>query len=417
MAETIEIREIEERVILVGVSTREGDDTEASLDELEELADTAGAATLEKIIQNRESVHPGTYLGKGKIEEVRERIEELGATGVICDDELSPAQMRNLEEALETKVMDRTMVILDIFAKHASTKEGKIQVELAQLKYRAARLVGLRSSLSRLGGGIGTRGPGETKLEVDRRRIHDRIGQLKAELEDVKRHRETARQKRSKNHVTVAAIVGYTNAGKSTLLNKLTGTGVLAEDKLFATLDPTTRNLKLPGGQEILLTDTVGFIRKLPHHLIEAFKSTLEEAKYADIILHVVDCSNPQMDMQMYVVYNTLKQLGVENKEIITVFNKIDAAGTDRILKDLSSDYQVKISAKTGQGLEELTDLLETILRSRKVYLEQVYDYKDAGKIQLIRKYGELLSEEYTEEGIAIKAYVPAELFTSVLPS
>ena len=242
MAETIEIREIEERVILVGVSTREGDDTEASLDELEELADTAGAATLEKIIQNRESVHPGTYLGKGKIEEVRERIEELGATGVICDDELSPAQMRNLEEALETKVMDRTMVILDIFAKHASTKEGKIQVELAQLKYRAARLVGLRSSLSRLGGGIGTRGPGETKLEVDRRRIHDRIGQLKAELEDVKRHRETARQKRSKNHVTVAAIVGYTNAGKSTLLNKLTGTGLRAEDKLFATLDPTTRN-------------------------------------------------------------------------------------------------------------------------------------------------------------------------------
>lgn len=417
MAETVEIKEIEERVILVGVCTREDDDTAASLDELEELVDTAGAVTLEKIIQNRESVHPGTYLGKGKIEEVRLRIDELGATGVVCDDELSPAQLRNLEDALDAKVMDRTMVILDIFAKRASTREGKIQVELAQLKYRAARLVGLRSSLSRLGGGIGTRGPGETKLEVDRRRIHDRIGQLKAELEDVKRHRETARQKRSKNHVMVASIVGYTNAGKSTLLNKLTDAGILAEDKLFATLDPTTRNLKLPSGQEILLTDTVGFIRKLPHHLIEAFKSTLEEAKYADIILHVVDCSNPQMDMQMYVVYDTLKQLKVEDKEVITVFNKIDAAGENTILRDFTSDYQVKISAKTGQGLDELIELLEKILRSRKVYLERVYTYQEAGKIQLIRKYGELLSEDYTEEGIAVKAYVPAEVYASLLPS
>lgn len=416
MAETFEVKDIEEKVILAGVSTGEADDTENSLKELEELVKTAGAATLAKVIQNRERVHPGTYLGKGKIEEVREMVLELGATGIVCDDELSPAQMRNLEDALGMKVMDRTMVILDIFADRATTREGKIQVELAQLKYRAVRLVGLRNSLSRLGGGIGTRGPGETKLEVDRRRIHDRIGQLKAELLDVKRHREVARQQRSRNHVVVAAIVGYTNAGKSTLLNHLTAAGILAEDKLFATLDPTTRNLKLPSGQEILLTDTVGFIRKLPHHLIEAFKSTLEEAKYADIILHVVDCSNPQMDMQMYVVYDTLRQLEVKDKEIVTVFNKIDSVEEGTILKDLTSDYQVKLSAKTGENVEELTDILEKILRSRKVYLEQLYPYSQAGKIQLIRKYGELLEEEYREDGIYVKAYVAAESYGNVLP-
>ena len=414
MADLVELKEIEERVILVAVSTEEGSLAASSLDELEELVETAGAVTVDKMIQNRERIHPGTYLGKGKIEEVKERVWELNATGIVCDDELSPAQLRNLEDALDTKVMDRTMVILDIFASRATTREGKIQVELAQLKYRAARLVGLRNSLSRLGGGIGTRGPGEKKLEVDRRLIHDRIGQLKAELEDVKRHRDVARQQRTRNH-TVAAIVGYTNAGKSTLLNTLTDAGILAEDKLFATLDPTTRNLELPGGEQILLTDTVGFIRKLPHNLIEAFKSTLEEAKYSDIILHVVDCSNPQMDMQMYVVYETLKDLGVHDKEVITVFNKIDAAGEMRIPRDLSSDYQVKISAKTGEGLDELLNLLESILRSRKVFLERVYPYQEAGKIQLIRKYGQLLKEEYRDDGIFVSAYVAAEMYTNLI--
>ncbi len=414
MAELIELKEIEERVILVAVSTEDEKDTRASLDELEELVKTAGAVTVDKIIQNRERIHPGTYLGKGKIEEIKDRIWELDATGIVCDDELSPAQLRNLEEALDTKIMDRTMVILDIFASRATTREGKIQVELAQLKYRSARLVGLRSSLSRLGGGIGTRGPGEKKLEMDRRLIHDRIGMLKADLEDVKRHREVVRQQRDKNHVPTAAIVGYTNAGKSTLLNRLTDAGILAEDKLFATLDPTTRNLSLPGGQQILLTDTVGFIRKLPHHLIEAFKSTLEEAKYSDIILHVVDCSNPQMDMQMYVVYETLRELGVCDKVMVTVFNKIDAAESDVILRDVSSDHQVRISAKTGEGLDELSNLLETILRNQKVYLEKVYSYKEAGKIQLIRKYGQLLKEEYLEDGILVNAYVPSELFASL---
>ena len=395
MADLIDMKELEERVILVAVSTSDGDDAEESLDELAELVETAGAISVGRLIQNRERIHPGTYLGKGKIDELKERIWELDATGIVCDDELSPAQLRNLEEALDTKVMDRTIVILDIFASHATTSEGKIQVELAQLKYRAARLVGLRSSLSRLGGGIGTRGPGETKLEVDRRRIHDRIGQLKADLSDVKRHREVVRKQRENNFTLTAAIVGYTNAGKSTLLNKLTGAGILAEDKLFATLDPTTRGLKLPSGQEILLTDTVGFIRKLPHHLIEAFRSTLEEARYSDILLHVVDCSNPQMEEQIYVVYETLRQLEVGDKTVITVFNK-----TDR-----------QISAKTGAGLQELTDILEMILRNRKVYLERVYPYQEAGRIQAIRRYGQLLSEEYREDGIFITAYVPAELY------
>lgn len=411
MAELIEIKDTEERVILLAVSTEDTAQAEDSLDELEELVATAGAVTVDRMIQNRENIHPGTYLGKGKIEEVKERLGETGATGVVCDDELTPAQLRNLEEALDTKVMDRTMVILDIFASRANTREGKIQVELAQLKYRAARLVGLRSSLSRLGGGIGTRGPGEKKLEMDRRLIHERIGQLKRELEDVKRHREIQRSRRGSSGIPVAAIVGYTNAGKSTLLNRLTGAGILAEDKLFATLDPTTRNLEMPDGQKLLLTDTVGFIRKLPHHLIEAFKSTLEEAKYSDIILHVVDASNPQMDMHMHVVYDTLRQLEVKDKVMITVYNKLDRIAEPVRLKDMSADYQVRISAKNGDGLDTLMDTLSQVLRSQRVYLEKIYGYHEAGKIQRIRRSGQLLSEEYAEDGIRVKAYVPAALY------
>ncbi|MCI8889694.1 MAG: GTPase HflX [Hungatella sp.] len=415
MAELVELKEIEERVILIGVSVGSESDTKQCLDELEELVKTAGGAAVGRIIQNREGAHPVTYLGKGKLEEVKEQIWELDATGIVCDDELSPAQLRSLEDILETKIMDRTMVILDIFAARANTREGKIQVELAQLKYRAARLVGLRSSLSRLGGGIGTRGPGEKKLEMDRRLIHERISHLKEELKEVEQHREVLRRQRQRAHTKVAAIVGYTNAGKSTLLNYLTDAGILAEDKLFATLDPTTRSLRLPGGQKILLTDTVGFIRKLPHHLIEAFKSTLEEAKYSDIILHVVDCVNPQMDMQMHIVYDTLKELEVTDKIMVTVFNKMDKMNQSMILKDLSADYQVKISARTGEGTEELLQLLETILKNQQLYLEKVYSYQEAGKLQLIRRYGELLEEEYKEEGIGIKAYVPAELYGQLI--
>ena len=411
---TFETKEIEEKVILLGVDV--GDDTKESMKELAELVDTAGATVLDSIVQSRERIHPGTYLGKGKIEEVRERIDKLDATGVVCDDELTPAQLRNLEDLLDTKVMDRTMVILDIFAKRATTSEGKIQVELAQLKFSAARLIGLRSSLSRLGGGIGTRGPGEKKLEMDRRLIHERISQLKAELKKVESHRELIRKSRDENLAFNVAIVGYTNAGKSTLLNKLTDANILAEDKLFATLDPTTRKLKLGSGQEILVTDTVGFIRKLPHHLIEAFKSTLEEAKYANLLVHMVDASNEEASSQMLVVYDTLRSLDVVDKDIITVFNKTDLIKEgEELPRDFHADKILKMSAKTGEGIEDLKKTIENILQNQRVYLEHIFSYKDAGKIALIRKFGEIKSEEYTDDGILIKAYIPAEIFGKVM--
>lgn len=411
---TYETKEIVEKVILLGVDV--GDDTKESMKELAELVDTAGATVLESIIQSRERMHPGTYIGKGKIEEVKDRVIELGATGVVCDDELTPAQLRNLEDLLDTKVMDRTMVILDIFAKRATTSEGKIQVELAQLKFSAARLVGLRSSLSRLGGGIGTRGPGEKKLEMDRRLIHERISQLKAELKKVENHRELIRKSRDENLAFNVAIVGYTNAGKSTLLNKLTDANILAEDKLFATLDPTTRKLKLGSGQEILVTDTVGFIRKLPHHLIEAFKSTLEEAKYANLLIHMVDASNEEASSQMLVVYDTLRSFDVVDKDIITVFNKTDLMEENMELpRDFHADKVLKMSAKTGVGIEDLKKTVEDILQKQRVYLEHVFPYKDAGKIAIVRKFGEILSEEYIDEGIRIKAYIPAEIFGKVI--
>lgn len=414
MADLHEMKEKEERVILIGVALNEKDDTQDSLDELEELAKTAGAVTVGKVIQNRESIHPGTYIGKGKIEEIKQLIWELDATGVISDDELSPAQLKNLEMELDIKVIDRTVMILDIFAKHATTREGKIQVELAQLRYRSSRLVGLRNSLSRLGGGIGTRGPGEKKLEMDRRLIRERISQLKKELEEVKQARETKRKQRSKNLVPVVAIVGYTNAGKSTLLNTLTGANVLEENMLFATLDPTTRNFTLESGQNVLFTDTVGFIRKLPHHLIEAFRSTLEEAKYADVILHVVDSSNPSAYTQIHVVYETLEKLGINDKVIITAFNKQDKLDTPQIIKDFKADKTVRISAKNKIGLDELLHALEEILREQKILVERVFTYQEAGKIQLIRKYGQLLEEEYQENGIFVKAYVPKEVYSQI---
>lgn len=410
-----DFKEIQERVILIGVQTDAEEDVEASLDELEELAQTAGAETAAKVIQNRESVHPGTYIGRGKIQEVKNLLAAFDANGIICDDELSPSQMNNLERELECKVMDRTLLILDIFAGRAVTSEGKIQVELAQLRYRSARLVGLRDSLSRLGGGIGTRGPGEKKLETDRRLIRTRISALKAELVQVEKHRELIRGNRSRGTLKTAAIVGYTNAGKSTLLNTLTGAEILAEDKLFATLDPTTRVLELDDGQQILLTDTVGFIRKLPHHLVEAFKSTLEEAKYADYIIHVVDASNPQAEMQMEVVYKTLQELGAAGKKVITLFNKQDLV-LESELRDPHADQIVKCSAKTGRGLGELKEALSGFLAEEQVYLEELYAYREAGKIQIIREYGQLLSEEYRENGIFVRAKVPVEFFAKVMP-
>ena len=409
--ELFDLSDKTERVILVGVQENDGDDTEESLQELAELAKTAGAEVVGTVIQKRERIHPGTYVGKGKIDEIRTLLNALDATGIICDDELSPVQMNHLQQELESKIMDRTLLILDIFASRAVTKEGKIQVELAQLRYRAVRLVGLGSSLSRLGGGIGTRGPGEKKLEMDRRLIKERISQLKKELEHVKKHRELLREGRKKDRVMTAAIVGYTNAGKSTLLNTLTDAGVLSEDKLFATLDPTTRLLELDGGQRIYLTDTVGFIRKLPHHLIEAFKSTLEEAKYADVILHVVDASNPQVEEQMFIVYETLRELGVKDKTIVTLFNKQDRLAGNEILRDFKADYVLKISARTGLGLDELKNTLEKILIGNQIYIERVLDYKDAGMLQLVRKYGQLIEEKYTETGIEIKARVPKDIY------
>ncbi|MBP5305179.1 MAG: GTPase HflX [Lachnospiraceae bacterium] len=411
----IETKEKLEKFVLVGVQTAEGDDTADSLNELAELLKTAGGEVAATVIQNREAVHSGTYIGKGKVEEVKQLVAETGATGVVCDDELSPAQYKNLEDLLDCKVMDRTMVILDIFASHATTNEGKIQVELAQLRYRLMRLSGRGVSMSRLGGGIGTRGPGESKLESDRRQIRNRISQLKEELAGVVQSREVTRKARSKNALPVFSIVGYTNAGKSTLLNKLTDANILAEDKLFATLDPTTRNLKLSSGQEVLLTDTVGFIRKLPHHLIEAFKSTLEEAKYADIIIHVVDISNPDAEKQMHVVYDTLSGLGISDKKIITVFNKCDKETANADIKDLRADKFARISAKSGMGCDTLMQIMEDLLRESKILIEHTFSYDEGGKLALIRSKGELIAEEYTETGVYIKAYVPKEIYDKIL--
>ena len=411
MGEPIVLEDFKERVILVGVSEQDGDDAEDSLAELAELVKTAGASVAGTLIQKRELIHPGTYVGTGKVAEIAELLEHTGATGIVCDDELSPAQLKNLETMLNTKVMDRTLIILDIFAAHATTSEGKIQVELAQLKYRLSRLTGLGRSMSRLGGGIGTRGPGEKKLEIDRRLINDRIAQLNRELKEVVKHREIARAKRERNAVPVVAIVGYTNAGKSTLLNHLTDAEVLEEDKLFATLDPTTRMLELEGHQQVLLTDTGGFIRKLPHHLIEAFKSTLEEAKYADYIIHVVDASNPQRDKQMYIVYETLDHLGVKNKKILTLFNKIDIRTDDDPLQDFRADHVLQISATENAGLDAVKDVLQEMLREDKIYIERVIPYAQAGVLQLVRNKGELVSEEYVPEGISIRAYVPMEVY------
>ena len=412
-----DMEQIEETVILVGVDTGAGEAALRSLDELAELARTAGAKVAGRLIQARESAHPVTYVGKGKLLELKELIWETGATGIICDDELTSAQLGALEAELSCKVIDRTLLILDIFAARAVSGEGKIQVELAQLRYRASRLTRLGRSLSRLGGGIGTRGPGEKKLEMDRRLIRERISRLKQELKDVEKHRELIRGQRQQSGLKVAALVGYTSAGKSSIENALTDAGILEDAMLFSTLDTTTRSLMLDNTQEILLTDTVGFIRKLPHHLVEAFKSTLEEVKYADIIIHVVDASNPQMDEQMYVVYDTLRLLGAAGKPVITLFNKQDRLETPVNQKDFQADHSIPTSAKTGQGLDELKKALLEIIRKDMIYIERMYDFSEAGMLQLIRSRGQLLSEEYVPEEIAVKAYVPKDIYGKLITS
>lgn len=404
-----------EKYILVAVSKGNEDAAWASLEELSELAKTAGAETVCMVVQNLERFDRATYVGSGKARELKEMVELYEADGILCDDELSPSQFRNLAEVVECKVIDRTLLILDIFAAHARTREGKIQVEIAQLRHRASRLTGMGEAMSRLGAGIGTRGPGETKLETDRRVIQKRIKLLSDEIEDMKRARDTSRKKRQESSTPTIAIVGYTNAGKSTLLNLITEADVLSENKLFATLDPTTRIARLENGQEILLTDTVGFINKLPHHLVDAFRSTLEEAKYADVIMHVIDAANPQRDLHYEVVNRTLEDLGVVGKPVITVWNKIDAVTEDEngnkpVFADFNADATVEISAKKSIGIDKLLASIEDILNQGRVYLDIVLGYQNTADLNLIRKYGQLLEEKYEGDGIHVKAYVPSSL-------
>ena len=409
-----ELNDLEERVILVAVEmddrrSRSAMETEACLDELEELIKTAGATAVARTIQKRERIHPGHYLGTGKIEELKTMLAAYDATGIVCDDELSPAQMKNLEQMLGTKVMDRTMVILDIFAARALSGEGKIQVELAQLKYRLSRLVGIGASMSRLGGGIGTRGPGETKLETDRRYIKERIAELNREAQDIRTHRELLRNQRSKKGTPVISLVGYTNAGKSTILNYLSDAGVLAENKLFATLDTTTRKVELPGGSEIFLTDTVGFIQKLPHHLVQAFRATLEELQYADILLHVVDASNPNRAEHMKVVYETLKSLGCEDTPVITVFNKMDNDVELPLPMDTMARDIVQVSAWKGDGMDTLLERIERLLQSFRKSMTALLPYTEGSLLGWVHGRCEIIREEHTAEGVLLEVYVDEE--------
>ena len=413
----IEIEEKKETVILVAVDSGTPEsDVESSLDELAELVKTAGASVAGRLVQKLDGFNPGTYIGKGKIEELRAMVFATGATGIVTDDELTPVQMHNLSTELDLKVMDRTMVILDIFALHASTAEGKLQVELAQLNYRLSRLTGKGTSMSRLGGGIGTRGPGEKKLEVDRRAIRSRVAQLRSEIRELTEHRKLTRAGREGSMLPVFAIVGYTNAGKSTLLNTLTGAEILAEDMLFATLDTTTRvyeYARATGKQRVLLTDTVGFIRKLPHNLIDAFRSTLEEAGYADYIIHVVDASSADMKVNMKTVYATLDKLGITERKIITVFNKIDKISGDDLsgLFDNRATKSVRLSAKEAIGIDELSNAIDELLRDDRCYVDTVLSYSDMNLLAKIKKTGEIEYEEYVPEGVHIKAFVPRELY------
>lgn len=401
-----------ERVVLVGIDTGDGEfDIESCLDELGDLAKTAGAEVVGRLIQKREAINRATYLGKGKIEELKNYIEMVEATGIICDDELNPNQIRNLENALNTKVMNRTLLILDIFAQRASSAEGKVQVELAQLKYNLAHLTGRGKEMSRLGGGIGTRGPGEKKLETDRRNIADRIADLNRELKEIEKHRGVLREKRMGTGVPVIALVGYTNAGKSTLLNTLTGAGVLAEDKLFATLDTTTRAVETESGAKYLFTDTVGFIQKLPHNLIKAFRATLEEAKYADILVHVVDASNPKRNEQMNIVYQTLKELGADNKPVITVYNKIDKEGVEKpLFTDKRALETISISAKKGLNIDNLLSKTEEIIKSFKRSIKVIIPYNMGQLLSVIHGSCEITLSENRDEGYYFELYADDEV-------
>lgn len=389
------------RAILIGADTGEYD-AESSMDELSELAKTAGAEELARVLQKREAYEPATVIGEGKLAEVKELCGSLGAELLIFDCELTASQTRNVEDETDVRVIDRTMLILDIFAGRAVSREGKLQVELAQLRYRLPRLMGIGASLSRLGGGIGTRGPGETQLETDRRHIRRRIDKLSAELKELEERRGYARDRRKKDSVQVGAIVGYTNAGKSTLLNLLTGADVLAEDKLFATLDPTSRAIELPDGRSLLLVDTVGLIRRLPHHLVEAFKSTLEEAACADIIIHVCDVSDPEAAEKADVTLKTLADLGAAEIPVVTVLNKCDLL-TENIPED---DSTVKISAKKAQGIDRLLQVVAANLPETAKRMKLLLPYDKAGFTAKLRENGKVFTEEYTETGVLVDALV-----------
>lgn len=399
-------------MILAGVHTGSldvlTDTTDESIAELEELANTAGAEVVGVLVQNRPSPDNAAYLGEGKLEELKNAAAELQAETVIFDDELSPVQVRNITDATDLKVLDRTALILDIFAARAKTKEGKIQVELAQLKYMLPRLTGMGSVLSRLGGGIGTRGPGETKLETDRRHIRRRIEYLSDELAEIQKHRDLLRSRRKKDGQTVAAIVGYTNAGKSTLLNLLTQADVLAENKLFATLEPTQRNLTLSDNRELLMVDTVGFIRKLPHHLVKAFKSTLEEAALADVLIHVIDASNVEFRRHIEVVNMILSELKATGKPTLAVLNKIDlCADTEGLPAQVDgADKTVCISAKTEAGMEKFREALEDIVPGKKQKAVFLIPYSEGALLPMLHTDQMVLSEEYTEKGTRIEALV-----------
>ena len=407
----IEIKEEQERAILVAVDTG-AYDVDISLNELGELAETAGAVVLGKISQKRPAVDKATCVGSGMLEQIKSQAAALEANLLIFDHELTASQLRNIEDAVGLSVVDRTTLILDIFAQRAQSAEGKLQVELAQLKYRLPRLTGLGTTLSRLGGGIGTRGPGETQLEVDRRRIRKRIDDMQQELNGIKRQRDMRRARRGKQEQVVVALVGYTNAGKSTLLNALSGADVLVEDKLFATLDPVMRQIELPENRRCMLVDTVGFIRKLPHQLVEAFHSTLEEAVYADLILVVSDYSSPFYQQQRATVFSVLNELGASGKQVVEVLNKADQAPTPIFLEPADA---VLISAKTGQGLDQLRQVISQRIARLRHQVELVIPYDKGAVLSLIHQKGQVEAEEYTETGTKVTCLLDAALYQRVL--
>lgn len=395
-----DLNEKKERFILAGVHTgradRVNDTTDESLDELDELVKTAGGEVVCSVVQNKAELEAATYMGTGKLEELKEACETMDADAVVFDDELSPVQLRNLTDILGVKVLDRALLILDIFAMRAKSGEGKLQVELAQLKYRLPRLRGLGVEMSRTGAGIGTRGPGETRLESDRRHIRRRISALEEQIAELKKHRSLIRTRRSKDGIITAALVGYTNAGKSTLLNHLTDANVLAEDKLFATLDPTSRAITLEDNRKILLVDTVGFIRKLPHHLVEAFKSTLEEAAVADMLLHIVDTSSPEMETQIHVVEEVLRDIGAAGKPELCVFNKCDKTTARPHTNDCPYVY---ISAKRGENIDGLINAIADIAPGKKQKVTVVIPYSQGALVSELHESQKVLSEEYTADG------------------